>query len=33
VSVTDACVSWATTEEMLVRANADLARALESRKP
>lgn len=31
VSVTDACVDWATTEEMLARANAELGRALAAR--
>ena len=32
VSVTDPCVDWATTEEMLLRANEELRGALEGRQ-
>jgi len=31
--VTDACVDWATTEEMLLRAGAKLKRILATRTP
>jgi 3-deoxy-7-phosphoheptulonate synthase len=33
VSVTDACVDWKTTEEMLVKAHAELGKALAVRAP
>jgi 3-deoxy-7-phosphoheptulonate synthase len=32
VSVTDPCVDWATTEEMLLRARDELARVLPGRR-
>jgi len=32
VSVTDPCVDWATTEEMLLRANEELRGALKGRQ-